>query len=277
MTAQFFICKEALFRFQKIKLRITLVLSFVLLMMSLSLEAQFSAKTELIYLKQINRQGRKDLIRDNLQNADKCAENIINGNDSTQEAGLFFTELSYSYFLIKQPEKSIYNLLCQRILTPDSILSNQSKSFFFEVCYRNRLSTGTATSLWEKTLPAKIPESYQGRLTVLLSESIKLFKKELISNIQIAGNALRYNFDISPPWYTDWEFLTMTGVKEKHKKQILDFNKTSPLPVYQSCTSYKLATKVYRKAICYYRKNNSWGKAGELKDEFNRLKRKQKI
>jgi len=277
MLFQSFISKPALFCLQILKSKMYLIVTFVLLMISVNLEAQFSVKTQLVYLKEINHQGRKDLIKDNLQNADKCAEDIINGNDTTQEAGLFFAELSYSYFLIKQPEKSIYNLLCQRILTPDSILSSQSKPFFFEVCYRNGLSTNTAASLWKNTLPAKIPESYNGRLELLLLKSIELFKKELVSSIQIAGNTLMYNNYVVPAWYTDWEFLTMTGIKEKYKKQILDFNKSSQLPIYQSCTNYKLTAKIYRKAICYYRKHKSCTKARELKDEFKKLKQKQKI
>jgi hypothetical protein len=277
MLFQNFINKPASFRLQKLNLKVYLILTFVLLMISVNLEAQFSVKTQLVYLKQINHQGRKDLIKDNLQNADKCAEDIISGNDTTQEAGLFFAELSYSYFLIKQPEKSIYNLLCQRILTPDSILSSQSKPFFFEVCYQNGLSTNSATSLWKNTLPANIPESYNSRLELLLLKSIGLFKKELVNSIQIAGNTLMHNNYLVPAWYSDWEFLTMTGMKEKYKEHILDFNKSGHLPIYQSCTNTKLTAKIYRKAICYYRKQKSCTRARELKDEFKKLKQKQKI
>ena len=236
--------------------------------LSLNIFAQFKLSTELTYIQNVNSQQRKDLIKDNIANAEKCADKIIEFEDRSPIASLFLMELAYSYKQIDEEELALFSLLKQRILAPNDSLSFQSEVFFRELCFENDLGTTETKSLWLVTETENVPGDFNTAMIYLLEKSIQLYKKEISDQIIATGQFLKVKQESIPVWYDDWEFLTMINIKEKHKKQIIEFDKKGNLPIYKSCQDPKLKTKIYRKAIHYYIKNGKFVRAKELRTEY---------
>jgi len=242
--------------------------SILSVFLTINVFAQFSLGTELTYIQNINSQQRKDLIKDNIVNAEQCADRIIEFEDRGPLASLFLMELAYSYKQIGEEELALFNMLKQRILAPNDSLSPQSEVFFTEICFENDLGTLETKALRLTTEDGNIPNNYNQALILLLEKSIQLYKKELNPSISTTGQFLKLKQDFIPNWYNDWEYLTMIRMKEKHKKQIIDFDKKGDLPIYKSCQDAKLKTRIYRKSIHYYIKHNKFVRAKELRTEY---------
>ena len=245
------------------------ILAFLLVLLSFSgILAQFSLSTELSYIQDVNSQQRKDLIKDNIANAEKCSNRIIEFEDGNPLASLFLMELAYSYKQIDEEELALFNILKQRVLAPNDSLSLQTEVFFRELCFENELGTTETKALWLLTETENVPQDYNMALIYFLEKSIKLYKKDISSQIIAIGQFLKIKQDYIPIWYNDWEYLTMIKIREKNKKQIIDFNKKGSLPIYKSCQDSKLTTKIYRKSIHYYIKNDKFVRAKELRTEY---------
>lgn len=232
---------------------------------------QFNLFTELGYIQHINNQGRKDLIKDNIDNAEKKCDELLLSPQTNKYASFFYAELGVSYFLIKDYEKAMFSILRQRILVPNDSVSNQIYTMYVEVAYRLKMETIEIDKLWSSTISDKIPAQYYQRLQFLLKKSIELYEKQLRSPILKIGEGFKYISKDIPLWYNDWEFLTLIKIGEKDKKEIIDFSKTNNVPVYQSCSDTGLRKKIYRKSVKYYLKAHNFSRVAELREECKEL------
>ncbi|MBN2756083.1 MAG: hypothetical protein JXR51_02825 [Bacteroidales bacterium] len=248
--------------------RFTAVLFFIII--SNSIFAQFSAKTEYSYLKLINSQNRKDLIIDNLKSAEYSSQIFIKESKNSFNS-LFFSELSKSYYLAEEYDLAFYYSVLQRCLFPNDSISIKEKECFFERAFSSNLDKNLAEEYFNKTEKNKLPDLYSDRIILALELSCKLNSKKLTENIYKLGLHLKSENVKIPAWYKNWEFLTIIGLKEKHKNQIIDFKSVYDENIFTQING-KIKIKVYNKAIKHYIKHKAYNRANELLNEYKKEK-----
>ena len=227
---------------------------------------QFKTKTEYDYLKLINLQQSKTLIKDNLKNLEPVVNRIID-SENDNYSDFFFNELANSYNIIGQKEFAFFYLLVQRSLFPNDSLSAFQENNFRELSYSLNLGKNATKAYWDKTLSQKIPQNYTDRMILLLELSTELHFKKLTQINYNIGLILRNKSAKIPAWYQHWEFLTIIGVNEKQKGQIIHPEKYPYQPIFNKIEG-KNKTKVYRKAIKHYIKADAKVHAKELINEY---------
>ena len=235
-----------------------------LLFGSFSVWAQFSTQTELKYLQIINADKNKELIKNNLWNAELKADSILYNKEQTLVNQLFFIELSKSYFLLKKYDLSLLNLYKQSFLFPNDSLSIENKQLFFELMYRNNFTDSISHILWEESQKNNLSNDYNHRLNFLLKKVIDIHSKRLTPYIFDLAH-LYERFSIKRPIYLSyWEFLSLIKAKERHKKQIIHYENNQNVLVYQTIKKDRLKYKIYRKAIKHYIRANALKRSKEL-------------
>jgi len=151
---------------------------------------QFSTKTEYNYLKLINSQQNKTLIKDNLKNLEMVVNRVI-ASESNNYSANFLNELSNSYNIIRQKEFAFFYILAQRCLFPNNSLFAFQENNFRELAYSLNLDKNTTKTYWDKTLSQKIPQNYTDRIILLLELSTELHFKKLTQTNYKIGLILR--------------------------------------------------------------------------------------
>ncbi len=234
---------------------INIMITLFLSLFYLTSFSQFKAKTEYDYLKLINGQQNQALIKDNLKNLDDVVNRLI-ASENERYSAYFFNELANSYHIIGQEELAFFYLLVQRSLFPNDSLSAFQENNFLELVFSLNLEKDATKTYWNKTLRQKIPQSYTDRIILFLELSTELHSKILTEHIYSIGLILRSKNVQIPTWYQHWEFLTIIGVKEKHKQEIIHPDKYPYQAIFKKIKGeYK--KKVYRKAIKHYSKANA--------------------
>ncbi len=250
----------------KLKLLILVVFIFNLN----NLFSQFSNKTEYNYLKLINYQQDKKLIKSSVINAEIAANNLLL-QENKSIISLFYNELSNSFYITNKYDKSLYYQILQRILFSNDSITNNSKSRFYDCAFKMNLSKNKIDYFWNNTNKEKIPNSKNEQLLKAIKLGTKLFSKKLTSQILQLGNLLKKQNYKMPQWYQDWEYLTTIGVKEKHKRIYMNYdNNTSTLFTRLKKTE---KIKLYNKSINYYIKKHAFNKSKNLISELKKEKR----
>lgn len=226
--------------------------------------SQFSTKTEYDYLKLINFQRDKKLILSSTHNADLVANKLILENPSELNT-LFYNELSQSYYIAKQYETAFYYQLLQRIFFYNDSIANKTKSQFYDSGYKMGLEKREVDFFWKKTFRESSPKLKNDKIMYSLQLATKLYVSELTDRIYQRGLLLRKQNYTMPQWYKDWEYITRIEIKEKDKKNYLDY--TSTTPIFKRLKSKQL-TKLYSKSINYYTKKHAFSRAEELKTPY---------
>jgi hypothetical protein len=251
--------------FNNMKKQIFFLICFLI---SFSLWAQFSTQTELKYLQIINADKNKELIKNNLWNAELKADSILYSKQQKLINRLFFIELAKSYFILKQYDLALLNLYKQRILFPSDSLSVENKQLFFELIYRNNFGDSISQEIWKTTEEKSLSDNYNERLNFLLKQAIDIHSKRLIPYIFNLAH-LYERFSVKKPlWLNNWEFLSLIKIREKHKKQIIDYSNNQEQTIYKLIKNDKLKYKVYRKAIKHYIRINAIKRTKELINEY---------
>lgn len=235
-------------------------------LISLTAFSQFSTKTEYDYLKLINSQQNKALIKDNLKNLQSVVYRLIDKENDNYSA-YFFNELCNSYNIIGQKELAFFYLLVQRSLFPNDSLSAIEQNNFRELAYSINLDKNTAKTYWEKTLSQNIPKNYTDRIILLLELSTELHSKKLTDENYKIGLILRNKCAKIPAWYQHWEFLTIIGMSERQKAQIIHPEKYPYQPIFDQLEG-KIKNKVFRKAINHYIKADAKTYAKQLISDY---------
>ncbi len=231
--------------------------------------AQFSTKTELRYLQLVNKQHNKELISGNLFNAEMAADSLIIKQVQNYISSQFFYELAESYSQTGEYDLALFSLLRQRCLFPNAAVSNKSEPLFFELAYKNNLTDSTAALIWNSTtLHGSKAINFNKQLIKLLDLSISVSTNNLAPYIYKYGLYLRSFNAIIPAWYQHWEFLTNIGLDIINKQKIIKYSSDPDSPVFSQIEDSKLRKKVYRKAIRYYKRNDSNNQAAKLYAEY---------
>ncbi|MEA3317476.1 MAG: hypothetical protein U9R54_05925, partial [Bacteroidota bacterium] len=237
------------------------IVTIILILVSLSSVAQFKTETEYLYLKLINNQANKDLIEDNIANAEIVANNIV--LDTNNEfAYLFFQELSRSYFILGQNSHAFYYKIQSRVLAPIDSISSAKKKTFLNIAYINNLPDSLAKKYYKQTSIENIPTKLNDRIILILKLTVKLYDDKLTNNINKLGLKLYENNASIPLWYKHWKFLSLIGFNEKQKKDFILFNKSDDNSIF-AINSDKNKLKIYNKAIKYYLNNEADSRAKE--------------
>jgi len=243
-----------------------IIIAFSLSIFCLTALGQFSTKTEYTYLKLINSQENKILIKDNLKNFEMVVNRVI-ATENSKYSAYFFNELANSYNIIGQKELAFFYILVQRSLFPNDTLSVFQENNFRELAYSLNLGKNITKTYWDKTLYQSIPKNYTDRIILLLELSTELhFKKLTQSNYEI-GLILRNKGAKIPAWYQHWEFLTIIEVNEKQKEQIIHPGKHPYQPIFNQIEGEN-KSKVYRKAIKHYIKASAKVHSKELINKY---------
>lgn len=234
-----------------------------------SAAAQYSAQTEYSYLKLINSQQNKPLIKDNLESAELTAHNLILKQPSAHHA-LFYEELARSHQIVENPSKALFYRVLQRSVVPCDSMVKPHKAAFLSTAYAAGLSNSQARAVWHQTRPQEVPEQLAGKLQKALKVFILIHDERIENKIFNLGQQLKQLTDSIPAWYQHWEFLSRIGVEEKCKKQAIDYNRSSHQPIYQ-ITEGKLQQKIYHKSLIYYIKMGAVTHANQLLAQYKAL------
>ena len=245
---------------------INIIIVLFLSLFQLTALSQFKVKTEYDYLNLINNQQNHALIKDNLKNTDMVVNRLVTSENEPYSA-YFLNELVTSYNVIGQKELAFYYMLVQRSLFPNDSLSTYQKNNFLELAFSINIGKNSTKTYWDRTLSKNIPQVYTDRIKLLLELSTELHIKKLTKHIYKIGLILRSKDAQVPAWYKHWEFLTIIGVNEKQKQQIIHPAKYSYKPIFTQIDK-KYRKKVYRKAIKHYTKTNAKIYAKELIAEY---------
>jgi len=241
----------------------------ILLLISNIIVAQFSTRTELRYLQLINKQQNLKLIEGNLYNAELAADSIIINKKNSTINSEFFYQLAESYFYIEKYDLAFFSLLRQRCLFPNEAVENKSEPLYYNIAYRNNFTDSIAHHIWNSSYVAGHKAvNFNKQLINLLDLSIRVSTKVTDAYIYRTGLQLRsFNANI-PGWYKHWEFLTLIGIDKYSKQEIIKYATDPESSIYLQVKDKKLRNKVYRKAICYYKHNNSCRQAFKLLSEY---------
>ncbi len=228
----------------------------------LHVAGQFTTKTEYLYLKLINSQQNRSLIKDNLKNATPVAYGLID-SETDAYSSYFYNDLANSYKIIEQKEYAFFYYLAQRCLFPNDSLSNVQINNFKELAYSINLDQNDLKKYWDRTMSQSIPTNFTDRIILLLELSTELHFKQLTQTIYNIGLILRNKSDKIPIWYQHWEFLTIIGANEKLKDKIIHPGENYSQPIFNVIEG-KNINKVYKKAIKHYIKSDAKAYAREL-------------
>lgn len=234
----------------------------------INVQCQFSVKTEYLYLKQINIQKNKILIKDNIKNAEIVISNITSKIDTPNKFNeLFLSELVKSYFLINKNKEAFFYSLYQRCLFPNKPLSRYQENSFKELAYSINLNDSLTLFYWNYSSFKNIHTTNSGRIETLLKLTTNLYLEDLEDKIYRLGLALRSRGVYPTIKYQHWEYLTIINLKEKHKEKILQNDLNNLGPLYKQLEG-KYRYKIYKKAINHYIKTKSYRKAYKLITEY---------
>jgi len=239
---------------------LTLIVVFV--------QAQFSSRTEYEYLKLINQQQKKELINDNLKNAEIAAQKFINDTNNLY-TGLFFEALSNSYKILNNKSLSLYYSIIQRILFPMSNESIADKLFFSEICFANNLTDSLVDYYWTSTQKEHLWIKAQDKFLLILKLMIPLYSKHLTRHLYQLGNYILDSKNEIPQWLANWFYLTKIKVSEKRKQQLINYNDTAHVSIFEATSSKKQKFYIYRKSIRFYTRINAHNKAKSLIAEYS--------
>lgn len=241
---------------------LTLIATVIFSLFYLNVLGQFTSKTEYEYLKLINTQNDKTLIKDNLKNTDMVLTSLINAKNDMY-APFYFNELAKSYRIIENDKLAFFFILVQRCLFPYDSLSEFQKNMFFETAYAINLDDATANKYWDATQQDQLPKNHYVRIDLLLELSTQLHFDQLTNYIYTLGINLQTNNSQIPAWYQHWEYLTTIGFNEYEKKNILTNKAYTLEPIFKQISPFA-RKKVYRKAIEHYTKIKAKVYANEL-------------
>jgi len=228
--------------------------------------SQFSIKTEYDYLKLINFQKDKKLIKSSVINSEIAANNIILENNEELTAN-FYNELSKSFYIAKEYEKSFYYQILQRIIFTNNNISTNSKERFYDCGLKINLSSNEVAEFWKKTSLIKLPKSKNNQILLSIKLGTQLFSKKLTNQIFDLGLLLKKQDFTMPQWYKDWAYLTTIQLKEKYKSQYINYNTSNKL---FERLSNKDKIKLLSKSINYYTKKHAFKNAKQLKNIYKK-------
>ncbi len=164
--------------------------------------SQFSLKAEIEYLKTVNSDKNKFLIKNNLFDAEIVADTLIyRYGEKNEEASVFFQNLAESYFLLKKYDLALFTIERQRLLYPSSNLDLASAIIVKKCLAKLRSDLKTDLYLNETSFDTVIKMSEGKRLMLLFELGSLLYSKNLKNQLtkivdvytKKFGNKLPYN------------------------------------------------------------------------------------
>ncbi len=234
----------------------------------LFLFGQFNAQTESAYLKLINNQGNKPLVEDNIKNATFAAEQFLSSGNSRYKP-LFFAELSRSFALLGDNQRAFFYAVVQRTLFPQDGDSVITRNAFYEIALACNLTGLEAENYWISTSVDRLPEELSGRGILALKLLVQLHSDALCQPVYDLGVRLKGRGVTLPGWFQHWMFYTTIGLKEKHKKAMVDFSNASGSSVFELFDDQR-RDRIYSQAIDYYIRSGALRHAESLMEEYKR-------
>ena len=146
--------------------------------------SQFSLKAEIEYLKIVNSDGNKFLIKNNLFDAEIVADTLIYMyGDQNESASVFFQNLAESYFLIKKYDLALYTAERQRLLYPSDDLDLTSAIIIKKCLTKLHLQQKEDLYLNATTYDTVVKMSEGKRLTLLFQLASLLYSKKLKNHL----------------------------------------------------------------------------------------------
>lgn len=227
------------------------ILTFFLFAIKLSSQ---NIDTEIKYLINANRQN-KELISDNLRNAEICALKIIQNPDSFKNKGnTFFEELAKSYYLTKNYEFVLLTYFRQRCFYPKKNDSYSKEMFFNSAELIKNKDYKLYEELFENTSYKNIPNSYEMRFELFLKACFKSGFKNADKFENIYSDLYKKNIleEKTPYWIKQHDFYSKIKIKPKYRKKLYSFlTEGNTLFISKSLTK-RQKHKICNKALKYY-------------------------
>lgn len=225
----------------------------ILIFFALKLNSQ-NIETEIKYLKNINTQS-KELVKDNLRNAEICAYKIIQNPDSIRtSANIFFNELAKSYFISENYEFVILSYLRQRCFFPKKEDAEVFKYYNNASERIKNADNSLLSQVFKNTEYTKIPKSLNNRYLLFL-KTIYQISFDDASDFETIYSDLYINSkkekDI-PYWIKQHNFYSKIGIKPKDRKSFYSFTKNENNFFIPTFLSKKEKKKICNKTLKYY-------------------------
>lgn len=224
-----------------------------LLLFALKLNSQ-NIETELKYLKAINSQS-KELINDNLRNAEICAYKLIQNPDSFKAIGnFFFKELAKSYYISEKYEFVILTYIRQRCFFPKKEDGEVYKYYNNAAERIKETDYNIINQIFKNTEFTIIPRSYDDKFQMFLKTIYKIgFNKtneleKIYSDLYISTK----KENNLPYWIKQNNFYSKIGIKPKSRKALYSFIKTDNSFFIPDFLSDKQKKKICNKSLRYY-------------------------
>lgn len=196
----------------------------------------------------------KQLIKDNLRNAEVVSDQLIySGTKGQQITALFFMELGDNYALIDKAEFALFSYLRQRFLFPnDSISLYVEKQIRTNALHLN-IDKQMVDYLIQKSAAHNLSANQETNLNNLIYWSSKIEAKDLttilLHQIDLMNSCGMSQFD----YLLKWEDISRIGIPIKYKTDYLeqDFNSlnlSQKERYYKYQTRYFLNHKAWRNA-----------------------------
>ena len=222
-------------------------------------------KMEIKYLQIVNSQS-KELIKDNVRNAEITAFKIINRPDSFKNGGaIFLNELAKSYFILENYELVILTYYRQRCFFP---IKNdaESKKYYYNSAERIRKNNfSLLINNFNNTNFSKIPKSQTARFEMFL----KLVYKSGFKNTDIFEQKYSELFSVFfsekelPYWIEQQNFYSKIGINPQKRKNLYSFEKRENNLFIPDFLNKKEKKNICHKALRYLLKNKNKTKIKE--------------
>lgn len=188
------------------------------------------------YLKLINTQNNKYLIKDNFRNAELCADSLlfIEKNNNTL-ASDFFLNLSESYFIVKKYDYALFSIIRQRILFPCKKLETNSNYLMNSIIskYKKEIDANEFLNQTKFSEINKFDE--QKKILLLIELSFKIKSKSVNDNIlYIVQYFQTLNNDRNPLWLEQWKLYNYMELTFKKQLMYVDFSEKGDSKLYSS-------------------------------------------
>jgi len=226
---------------------------FILIFFTFKLSSQ-NINTEIEYLKAVNNQS-KNLIKDNIRNAEICALKLIQNTDSFKNIGnLFFEELAKSYYITENYKFVLLTYYRQRCFFPKKEDGEASKYYKNSAERIRKNDFNFLLNAFKETNFEKIPKSYINRFELFLKLVYKSgFKNSDNFELKYSNlyRTLQHN-DNLPYWIKQHNFYSKIKIKLSKRKNLYSFTKIENeffIPKFLTKTQkHKICTK----ALKYY-------------------------
>ena len=202
---------------------------FTALILPLILTAQTNyISVEAQYLRTINSQGNKDLIKDDLRNAELVTDSIIFKHLNDKAGDNVMANLAYSYFLVRNYPMGYIASVRYFLFYPNL----EQKQMVLQIMYKCAQKSKLNVDPQQIISQINDLKTFNSKLQYLLRQAIDIDKRQVVPFVQNLVYQMQAHGEPVPFWAEQWLFFVNLGFSPSKARKMTDFSQIKTPATY---------------------------------------------